>query len=146
MSNAPQPRFVILRHTMPAGDCASHWDLMLESSSALRTWALAEEPTANKPIAATALAEHRLEYLDYEGPISGNRGHVTRWDRGQVCLRHETADELLVVLVGERLQGHARLTRNAALGCNAQHAQRWTFSFVADPICASAGGSASESS
>jgi len=138
MSTGSLPRFVILRHAMPAGDPrAAHWDFMLESSGVLRTWALASEPAAGAPIAAAALAEHRLDYLDYEGPISGNRGHVTRWDSGHFVLRELAAGEVLVALSGQRLRGQARLTRDAA------QRQRWIFSFVADPISASAGESAS---
>ena len=48
----------------------------------LKTWACREPPQAGVEIPCEALADHRLAYLDYEGPISGGRGSVTRWDRG----------------------------------------------------------------
>jgi hypothetical protein len=67
-----------------------HWDLMLESGDVLHTWALAAEPAPNLPIAAEQLPDHRLIYLDYEGPISGNRGTVTRWDAGRFEVLSET--------------------------------------------------------
>lgn len=74
------PRFVILRHDHPH----LHWDFMLETGEVLRAWRLEREPLADAgPIAATALADHRLMYLDYEGPVSGGRGTVTRWDAGE---------------------------------------------------------------
>ena len=91
------PKFVILRHEMPAGPRAGvHFDLMLEQGAVLRTWALAEEPSALTEIAAEALGEHRLAYLEYEGPVAGNRGFVSRWDGGQYECQTESADEIVV--------------------------------------------------
>jgi hypothetical protein len=125
MESEPRPRFVILRHVMPMGDTrASHWDFMLESGASLRTWALAAEPVENLQIAAQAIADHRLQYLDYEGPISAGRGEVIRWDAGQYSLENEHADELVIQLIGCRLRGRATLSREPADN------QRWTFSFV----------------
>ena len=69
------PRFVVLEHVRPED---RHWDLMLESGDALATWALKHSPDSAQPIAAEQLPDHRLAYLDYEGPISGGRGAVTR--------------------------------------------------------------------
>ena len=72
-------RFVILEHDHPV----LHWDLMLEAGDVLRTWRLAEPPTGQTfAIAAESLPDHRLAYLEYEGPVSGNRGSVKRWDHG----------------------------------------------------------------
>jgi len=73
------PRYVILEHDAADG---RHWDFMLAGGEALATWALAERPDAAGPVAARSLADHRVAYLDYEGPISGGRGSVTRWDQG----------------------------------------------------------------
>ena len=77
------PRFVILCHD-PAPDTTQrlHWDLMLETENALRTWALSEEISSGVSVSARQLAHHRKAYLDYEGPVSGNRGSVHRWDHG----------------------------------------------------------------
>lgn len=70
---------------------------MLEKGETLQTWALAELPldwqslTATAPsmpfaatnsCAAERLADHRLAYLEYEGPVSGGRGSVRRLDAG----------------------------------------------------------------
>ena len=71
----PMPRYVILRHeNRNPAEPSVHWDLMLEAGTSLRTWALAALPVAGESIAAEQLPDHRLHYLDYEGPISGNRG------------------------------------------------------------------------
>lgn len=85
------PRFVILLHECSPGDeGGNHWDLMLEPPSRsggtvkLATWALFSEPQPGAPISAQRLPDHRELYLDYEGPISGNRGRVARVIWGQV--------------------------------------------------------------
>ena len=52
---------------------------MLEAGDVLKTWALPQPPQPGVEMECTALADHRLAYLDYEGPLSGNRGAVTRW-------------------------------------------------------------------
>lgn len=71
------PRFVILEHDHPV----LHWDLLLEAGDVLHTWRLVAPPGA-EPIEATALGDHRRMYLDYEGPVSGQRGTVRRHDAG----------------------------------------------------------------
>lgn len=100
-------RFVVLEHDHPRG---LHWDLMIESGAMLRTWALAEPPDAAGPVRAEALADHRPAYLDYEGPVSGGRGTVRRWDAGTVEVVCERAEEVLLSLSGQRLAGLAQLT------------------------------------
>ena len=99
------PRYVILRHELPQGhgfdaQRATHWDLMLECDGALRTWALAEEPELGSSSDAEALADHRIAYLEYEGPVSGNRGIVTRWDAGNYELVSGTGTSLELQLTG----------------------------------------------
>jgi hypothetical protein len=122
------PRYVILRHEMPAGGARlSHWDFMLEVEGALRTWALPNPPDTALPLEAEALADHRLAYLQIEGPISGGRGSVTRWDEGVFRLVHQDATEWEVELTGGKLRGRATLTR-LSVGESAR-TQRWRFSF-----------------
>lgn len=52
---------------------------------------------------AEQLADHRLAYLEYEGPVSGNRGQVTRWDAGQYQIESQADHALTLVLSGPRL-------------------------------------------
>lgn len=117
------PRFVVLAHDSPRG---LHWDLMLEEGATLRTWALERPPDARGPIGAEALPDHRLSYLDYEGPVSGDRGSVVRWDQGTYRLEREQADQLALRMVGQRLVGRAVLRREA------QSPDRWRFDYSAD--------------
>ncbi|MBD3676612.1 MAG: hypothetical protein HUJ26_24130 [Planctomycetaceae bacterium] len=100
-------RFVILTHDHPH----LHWDLMLEDETSLLTWRLSEEPNRTGSIPAEALPPHRKHYLDYEGPVSGNRGSVTRWDAGTYEVTHQSEYELSIVLNGEKLHGPATLSQ-----------------------------------
>lgn len=118
------PRFALLRHESPRG---LHWDLLLEAGGILRTWALERLPDAGGDIACQKLADHRLAYLDYEGPVSGDRGSVSRWDRGSYRIERESDTELVVELTGERLNGWASL-RRAPDGPD-----RWDFSVTTVP-------------
>lgn len=74
-------RFVFLLHRLPAKD---HWDVMLETDTALRTWSIPPQTLTNAffECSAKPLPDHRKHYLDYEGMITGNRGHVFRIDAG----------------------------------------------------------------
>lgn len=113
------PRFVILEHDFPI----LHWDLMLEWGSTLRTWRLSRPPAVDLIVDAEASFDHRPIYLDYEGPISGNRGCVRRWEWGTfswVAESRETA-ALTFDLVGQRLKGMGRLVERAG---------RWQFSLT----------------
>ncbi len=96
------PRFVILEHDHPV----LHWDLMLQEGDVLRTWRLAEPPSGGAfTIAAEPLPDHRLIYLDYEGPVSGGRGIVKRWDGG----KYECIDDNQWSFAGLRLRGVAEM-------------------------------------
>ena len=112
-------RFVILIHDYPE----LHWDFMLEKEAVLRTWRLARQPSEAGPIDAEPLADHRLAYLDYEGPVSGNRGSVRRFDRGEFTLIAESAERIVVELCGAVLRGTAVLERGG-------DEKNWTFSFT----------------
>lgn len=119
------PRYVILYHaTPPQSPRASHWDFMLEIGGALRTWALAAAPSAGATIPANALADHRLAYLTYEGPLSGERGSVAQWDAGEYELVLASDEELRCELAGRRLRGSVALMRDPSASGDRQ---RWTF-------------------
>jgi hypothetical protein len=106
-------RFVVLTHDHPV----LHWDLMLERGDVLRTWRLAEEPLPGVAIAAEALADHRRKYLDYEGPVTGDRGTVVRWDAGTFCEWLETADVVTAVVDGARIKGTITIRKSAEDTC-----------------------------
>jgi hypothetical protein len=108
---AVMPRFVLLYHDCPSTyPRQSHWDLMLETGDVLRTWALKKLPrdweaahehtrskypqcpllAADNAVAAEQLGEHRRDYLEFEGPVSGNRGAVIRIAAGSFDVQWET--------------------------------------------------------
>lgn len=69
-------RYAILKHTAHPQH-ADHFDLMfeIESGSSLATFRAKTWPPDS---AVERIADHRRDYLDYEGPISGGRGEVKR--------------------------------------------------------------------
>jgi hypothetical protein len=90
-------RFVILHHVLDDGQPwnrqsasesgrsltrGSHWDWMFEWPTGLLTWSTPVlDDFRLRPtwiVNATRLPDHRAAYLEYEGPVSRNRGHVNR--------------------------------------------------------------------
>jgi len=122
------PHYVILEHTWNG----VHWDLMLEVGNALRTWALQSLPTVPGIWhQARPLADHRLAYLEYEGPISGDRGTVRRIDRGYYRLIEDQPDRLLIEFDGELFQGTAELAADPE--CPGSMRIRFCAALQADP-------------
>jgi DNA polymerase ligase (LigD)-like protein len=101
------PRFVILEHHWNG----VHWDLMLEVEGRLRTWALDAPIEMKVDVPARALPDHRMDYLDYEGEVSGGRGTVRRWDRGEYEVLEWAPERVRVKLMGAQLVGDAELLR-----------------------------------
>jgi hypothetical protein len=127
------PRFVLLYHDCPPNyERASHWDFMLESGDVLRTWALERLPRnwqaahsrtsvvySNCPllaednlVTAMPLGDHRRDYLEIEGPLSGDRGTVIRVATGTYRSEQEAPGEWRVALMCEDLPESACLSGN----------------------------------
>ncbi len=87
--NAPACRFVVLHHT---GIDPPHYDLMYEREPGgmLATWRLPAWPPPGS-IPVEPLGDHRRAYLDYEGPVSGDRGNVRRVASGTCRVAREHA-------------------------------------------------------
>jgi hypothetical protein len=114
------PRFVLLRHEMPVSHVrAAHFDLMLEADGVLVTWAASGLPEKGAAIEAERLADHRLKYLEYEGPISGDRGSVRRVDCGDFEWIERQPARCEAQMFGETLRGRLVIERMDA------EAQRW---------------------
>ena len=115
-------RSTVLLHTLPNGE--SHFDWLIDQPTIscehrLLSWRCELNPSAiDHPAKAPLLhftgeqlPDHRAIYLEYEGPISGNRGHVQRIAQGDVdtCSQSSKAiemtirwEDLLVRYTGER--------------------------------------------
>jgi len=120
------PRFVILRHEMPAGSSrATHFDLMLEHEGALWTWAIENLPAIGDTVIGDRLPDHRLAYLDYEGEVAGDRGQVHRVERGEYATIEEAPAKIVAQIRGARLQGMLALTALA------DDPHRWRVSLAA---------------
>jgi hypothetical protein len=87
------PRYVVLSHDWPT----PHFDLMLEHGDKLRTWRLTSWPPGE---VIERLPDHRLTYLEYEGPVSGGRGEVIRIAGGVYRVVREDAEQWVVELAG----------------------------------------------
>jgi hypothetical protein len=92
---------------------------MLETGGVLATWALEDLPAAGQQVSAERLADHRIDYLDFEGPVSGNRGAVTRWDAGRYRVESQTAAAWHVRIRGSQLDGQL------VLEAEVDEPQRW---------------------
>lgn len=107
MPRAPALRFALLEHSWGG----VHWDFLLERGQALRTWALDGVPAPGVDRLARPLPDHRLVYLHYEGPISGDRGSVRRVDGGEYEEVEWGEGRIRVRLRGRQLVGEALLVR-----------------------------------
>ena len=122
------PRFVILSHDHPF----PHWDLMLEHQNRLVTWRLPSLLVGEDCLTAEKLSDHRLGYLDYEGPVSGDRGTVARWDAGRYQLLDDSGPEwnhgsYMVRLEGTQCCGWLQLN------CNLE-GEPWELQWMADTV------------
>lgn len=110
------PRFVLLIHDHPF----VHWDLLVQRGEVLRSWRLLESPdrwcsaTESVDLSAEAIGDHRLLYLDYDGPVSRERGRVVRWDHGQVEWLADLESSVRLRLSGSRLVGELVLDRETS--------------------------------
>jgi len=105
------PRYSILAHNHPS----PHWDLFLESGTVLRAWRLLEPLGPGVAVPAEAIGDHRPLYLDYEGPVSGNRGTVTRVDAGTFSWEVDSGERLAVRLAGNRFAGRVTFSHEAGV-------------------------------
>lgn len=135
-------RFALLRHDCPADyRDGPHWDLMLERPEAsaerrLATWSLLRLPTAwgvalgldserEETVEAARLEDHRAVYLDKEGPLSGDRGSVTRIDGGPIEWLERSDDlQRVRMLAPSRLAGVCELSRRSG--------DEWRLAFTFD--------------
>lgn len=144
----PERRFAILWHSMPSeprtaseGESllvknpsllavpesstrVSHFDLMLEFGDSLRTWELLRLPTQGEKCTVRRLPDHRLHYLDYEGPLTENRGHVIGWERGKAIWSSADEDRMEILLFGERLTAKLLIEPENVAG-STQFDQSW---------------------
>ncbi len=86
---------------------------MIEVDGGLRTWELDGIPAVNLTVHATALPDHRLHYLEYEGSLTDQRGEVRQFDAGVYEVVCEQQDKLVIRLAGRQLQCQIALKRDS---------------------------------
>lgn len=118
------PRFAVLRHE---SDRDTHWDFFFETGEKLKTWAAEDAPRAGEQVACKELGEHRKVYLEYQGPISGDRGTVLRWDQGTFETEWQSDDAWIFKVAGQWLQGRLVFSRLADV------ANQWRLKFEPKP-------------
>lgn len=124
-SGADGPLFVVQEHEAST----HHYDLRLESSGVLKSWAVPKGPSTDpsEKRLAVATEDHPLEYADFEGTIPTDEygeGRVIVWDAGSYdnLSRDDDGDEvaidvaydrghIAVWLHGRKLAGGYALTR-----------------------------------
>jgi hypothetical protein len=101
------PRFTISRHT-DARD-GDHYDLLLERGDVLRTWRILHTSFGTAQ-PARQIPDHRLLYLDFEGPIPGERGSLQIFDTGVYEVDVWNDALIQVALAGQRVRTRLRFT------------------------------------
>lgn len=137
-TEAQEPRFVIQEHEASS----HHYDLRLEASGVLKSWAVPKGPSTDpsEKRLAVATEDHPLEYVDFEEMVPRGEygeGRVIVWDSGtyENVSRDDDGDlvpvdtahsrgHIAVWLHGQKLTGGYALTRSLATtsGCSS----RWT--------------------
>ena len=113
-------RFVILHHV---GCERPHWDFLLEQDQSLATWQLYHDPLAGGK-ELFRIEDHRKLYLDYEGPIEGDRGEVSRVCAGTYSLLEKNSQLWRVRLTSVVLEGEFELRR--------QEDRRWLLTKIGE--------------
>lgn len=120
-------RYVLLHHDWPT----EHYDLMIEVDGKLHTWRLSAPPSAGEQL-TDRIDNHRLEYLDYEGPVSNNRGQVKRIARGEYTVAKLHHNHYQLNLTGD-LQGHLTLQQHQSDALASDTSRAQNVSVYAEP-------------
>ncbi|MEL6796692.1 MAG: hypothetical protein AAFO89_07690 [Planctomycetota bacterium] len=103
-------RTTVLKHTLPDGSWHVDWLIEVDETPRPRvpTFRLADRPDQLRVPTFTAerLTDHRRLYLDYEGPVSGGRGHVERLSTGRVINVALAEDEIQLQVTLNGLAWH----------------------------------------
>jgi hypothetical protein len=81
---------------------------MIESDGQLATWRLRSDWLTVREQSAESIEPHRLDFLEYEGQVSRNRGNVKQVDRGTFTVDAWSADRIIGTL--ENLYGESRIS------------------------------------
>ncbi|MCC6678540.1 MAG: hypothetical protein IT436_15510 [Phycisphaerales bacterium] len=95
-------RTVLLLHRLPEGSSHYDWLTQVDPGGPLLAFRVTDRidlPEIGR-FRAQRLPDHRPAYLDYEGPVSGNRGTVERVAAGRAEVRVSAAVVLVTLEFG----------------------------------------------
>jgi bifunctional non-homologous end joining protein LigD len=106
------PRFVVQQHDATT----LHFDLRIEDSGVLRSWAVPKGPSMDPAVRrlAVPVEDHSMAAGEFEGVHEGSSrgsGAVIIWDEGTVNLVRNEPGHLSFALHGHKLTGGFGLTR-----------------------------------
>ncbi len=101
-----KPIFVVQKHHASH----LHYDLRFEKDGGLKSWAIPKKPPEEAGIKrlAVQVEDHPLEYADFQGEIPKGEygaGTVEIWDKGYFILAKFESREIILELMGKRLNG-----------------------------------------
>src|SRR3989344_1789782 len=113
-SKSKKPIFVIHKHFARN----LHYDLRLEMTGVLASWAVPKEPPIEKNVKRLAIQveDHPLAYATFKGIIpKGNygAGKVEIWDKGTYELKFSDEKKIEFVLHGKKLNGNFVLIKTS---------------------------------
>ena len=93
-----------------------HWDLRLEMSGVLKSWAVPKSPplTKKEKRLAIMVEDHPLSYATFHGVIpEGNygAGTVKIWDKGTYDIKHKDEKMIEIIFHGKKLKGNYVLVK-----------------------------------
>ena len=105
-------RFVVQEHHAST----LHWDLRLERDGVLKSWAVPKGPPEQRGVRRLAVQteDHPVAYINFQGVIPEGEyggGTVSIWDRGECDAEKWRDGEIIVHLMGGRLEGRYCLIR-----------------------------------
>ena len=108
---------VLLEHTLPDG--SAHFDWLIERPQDPREHRMISFRCQHDPLElehsarwiGVRLPDHRAHYIDYEGPISGDRGSVRRVWRAE-CMLHEESPDAVEISLRTTLDQSDRASSN----------------------------------
>ena len=105
-----------------------HYDLRLEISGVLKSWAIPKEPPKVKNVKRLAIQveNHPLEYAKFQGEIKQGygKGIVKIWDKGTYELKFWNSKKIEFVLHGKKLKGNYVLVK-ATYGSKPEKSWLW---------------------